>query len=174
MAGNLIINNSEKSQSILSSPTPNSTQLTLCSQFFGPLENCREIVWGQLIDFGTWQSWSSKIDAVERKDTGNIGRGSVFSVTSGSIVCDWQIVHWHPGMRVDFVIPSNGMRIGYSFLFSDPSDGERVELQLNAEFEFLGIHQLFSGFLRYRETKIVKQLFDELISHIETVIPLNS
>lgn len=157
----------------MSLSTTNSTQLVLRAEIFGPPATYGDTVWEQLTDIEGWKNWSKTIDSVEREDSGNIGRGSVFTIKSGSSIRDWQIVHWHPGKRVDFVIQTNGNRIGYSFYLNDAVGVDLVQLQLSIEFEFHGIQRLFSNFLRYRERKAAEQLFDDFIFHVKTLLRPN-
>lgn len=106
----------------------------LAQESFGPWPHCQAFVWNHLTDFSAWSGWWSDIRAVNRFDSGDIGRGSRLQIDKAFGSEQWTIAYWLPQARLDFEIQARHGRTGLSFVLEPGNDAETVRLTLGMEF----------------------------------------
>ena len=107
----------------------------LVQHSFGPWPLCQALVWEQLVDFAQWAAWMPDVKAVNRVDSGPVGRGSRIQVDRPFHTEFWEIIHWHHQQRFDFEVSNTHCRVGFSVTLTEGVDADHVIVTLESEGE---------------------------------------
>lgn len=107
----------------------------LLRQTFGPWPHCRALVWEQLVDIASWVQWMPDVKAVNRLDSGPLGRGTRIQVDKALHSEIWEVTHWHDQRRIDIEIDGPSCRVGFCVQLAKGADEDHAILRLDCESE---------------------------------------
>jgi len=111
------------------------------------------LIWEQLVDFTSWVRWMPGVRAVNRLDSGPIGRGSRLQIEHSFRSEIWEVIHWHCHHRLDFEAVNAHCRAGFSVRLAPGIDEDHAVIRLDSEFESITSQRLLACLGRRRLRK---------------------